>query len=136
MYIQTVGSSPTLRVDVFSDAAGLNLVAQSSSTLANNDPFVAAPANASGLTVSGTLGTGPTGTLITFDMEFFKADSDNGNAPDRFEFAVSLTTEGFIQEVFGEIFTFELNETTLGGETISDGKLRRGGINTGIEVMQ
>jgi len=139
VYIELTVNVSNWDVAVYKDSGKVSKVAEVLD-VATGATFTAAAVNASGLTVVGDVGSGPAGALlITMDMEFFQSDSD-GAEPDQLSFAISDPTEGgtsdgIIQRISGDMWGWEMNETTSGSETVVDGKIQRGRLDPDERIV-
>lgn len=139
LYGIVTGSSPNLVVSFYSASGGGSddLVAQASG-ISDSSAFTATEQNSSGLTVTGTTGSGADGSEVTFDLNGLESDSNGSNVPDRWEFTITAdSAPGRIQQTIGEMAfgeygpSAQLREVSS-SETVGDGKIERGGLDTNI----
>lgn len=139
LYGIVTGTSPNLTVSFYKASGGASgdLVAQATG-ISNSSAFTATAQNSSGLTVTGTTGSTPTATEVTFDLNGLESDSSGSNVPDRWSFTVpSATSEGYILETLADMFGphVQLRKVTAGSETIPDGRVQRGAEDPTLTVV-
>lgn len=99
-----------------------SLVAKATN-VATGAAFQATQQNASGLTVNGTVGSGPTdATEGTIDLNYHHVQNDN-NVPDSYTISITKTTTGKGQTLLARLLGYSLNSATSGSETIEEGIL-------------
>lgn len=88
--------------------------------IATDGTFAATQQNASGLTVNGTIGSGPTtATEGTVDLNFHSIQNSAGK-PDSYKITVTQTSSGVGARLIAKLLNYKLNGTTAGSETIDD----------------
>lgn len=114
------GSNWDLSFYSSSNMASGDLVAKATN-VATGAAYVASEKNGSGLTVVGTIGSGPTTTTSgTLDLQVFKSQNSS-NVADSFYIDTTVTAGGGeIQTIMTEEFEYPLNSDTSGSESISD----------------
>lgn len=125
LYWRVDANSSNWDVSFFSASsrAASTLVAKATN-VATAASFTATAQNGSGLTVTGTVGSGPTDTTTgTLDLQVFKVENANG-VPDEFTIAVTVAAgAGLVQTMLSQHFApngVQLNSTTSGSETLDD----------------
>ena len=105
-----------------------DLVARSAAA-ATGAAFVATQRNASGLQISGSMGSAPVNaTTGTINLNFFRVQNATGR-PDSFTVGVTLTSEGLISRVLARLPIlggngYRLNGVASSSELIGDGRAR------------
>ena len=111
-----------------SNMASGDLVARSAAA-ATGAAFVATQRNASGLQISGSMGSAPVNaTTGTINLNFFRVQNATGR-PDSFTVGVTLVSEGLISRVLARLPIlggngYRLNGVASSSELIGDGRAR------------
>lgn len=128
LYVSTVANGSNWDISFYkaSSRHSSTLVAKATNVAASA-AFTATPQNASGLTVTWTMGgTVSAVSNVTLSLNPFKVENASG-VPDRFTVAVTLSAgAGLIQTILAEEFNACLNSDTSGFESISDGYAKAG----------
>lgn len=103
-----------------SNRASGDLVAKAEN-VATDGAFSASPKNGSGLTVNGTIGSGPTSTTQgTIDLQCFQTQNGDLVADTFYVDTTVAAGGGEIQTLFAEELRYYANSDTSGSESISD----------------
>ncbi len=126
LYWKIVANGSNWDVEFYKDSSRTSLVAKATN-VATGAVLSATPQNASGLTVTWTVGSGPTATTTgTVDCNAFYTKNAN-NVPDKFRVTTSVTgTAGLYQTILAEELDAMLNSDASGSETIQDDWVKQG----------
>ncbi len=126
LYWKIVANGSNWDVEFYKDSSRTALVAKATN-VATGAALQATAQNASGLTVTWTVGSAPVATTTgTVDCNAFQT-KNSSNVPDKFRVTTSITgTPGLIQTILAEEFDAQLNSDASGSETIQDDWAKQG----------
>lgn len=126
LYWKIVANGSNWDVEFYKDSSRTSLVAKATN-VATGAALQATAQNASGLTVTWTVGSAPVAsTTGTVDCNAFYTKNAN-NVPDKFRVTTSITgTPGLYQTILAEELDAMLNSDASGSETIPDDWVKQG----------
>jgi len=128
LFVSTVANGSNWDISFFSASSrhSSTLVAKATN-IAASAVFTATEQNASGLTVSWTLGGTVSATVnITLELNPFSVENAGG-VPDKFTVTTTLSgSAGLIQEILADEFLAHLNSDASGSESIPDNYAKQG----------